>query len=71
MLATETAGGFTGVYFALYATGNGRACIAPARFDYFQYVSVGADINRKKIRLEAKPRSLNDTGMRLGALEER
>ncbi|MBB6694098.1 glycoside hydrolase family 43 protein [Cohnella xylanilytica] len=38
MLATETAGGFTGVYFALYATGNGRACAAPARFDYFQYV---------------------------------
>lgn len=49
MLATEAAGGFTGVYFALYATGNGRACAAPARF---------ADINRKNMHLEAEPHPL-------------
>ena len=31
-LATETAGGFTGVYFACYATGNGQICQSPAVF---------------------------------------
>lgn len=36
-LSTEVAGGFTGVYLALYATGNGRACAGPADFDYFDY----------------------------------
>lgn len=36
-LATETAGGFTGVYFGLYATGNGTATMTPAYFDYFEY----------------------------------
>lgn len=36
-LSTEVAGGFTGVYFALYATGNGRPCRAPADFDWFEY----------------------------------
>jgi alpha-N-arabinofuranosidase len=29
------AGGFTGVYFGLYATGDGRPASAPARFDWF------------------------------------
>lgn len=29
--------GFTGVYFALYATGNGKAAGAPAYFDWFDY----------------------------------
>lgn len=37
-LSTEVAGGFTGVYFALYATGNGAACQNPADFDWFEYV---------------------------------
>jgi xylan 1,4-beta-xylosidase len=37
-LSTEVAGGFTGVYFAVYATGNGVACDRPADFDWFEYV---------------------------------
>ncbi len=36
-LSTEVAGGFTGVYFGLYASGNGRAGEAPAFFDWFDY----------------------------------
>jgi xylan 1,4-beta-xylosidase len=40
-LATEVAGGFTGVYFALYATGNGAPCASPAFFDWFEYRSLG------------------------------
>jgi alpha-N-arabinofuranosidase len=36
-LATELAGGFTGVYIALYATGNGELSTAPADFDWFEY----------------------------------
>jgi len=31
------AGGYIGVYFALYATGNGQQCAAPANFDWFEY----------------------------------
>lgn len=37
LLSTETAGGFTGVYFGLYATGNGKPSSAPAAFDWFRY----------------------------------
>lgn len=36
-LSTEVAGGFTGVYFAMFASGNGRACEEPADFDWFDY----------------------------------
>jgi xylan 1,4-beta-xylosidase len=36
-LSSEVAGGFTGVYFGLYATGNGRPATKPARFDWFDY----------------------------------
>jgi len=36
-LSTEVAGGFTGVYIAMYATGNGQAAAAPADFDWFEY----------------------------------
>jgi alpha-N-arabinofuranosidase len=36
-LSTEVAGGFTGVYFALYASGNGQPCAAPADFEWFEY----------------------------------
>lgn len=39
-LATEVAGGFTGVYLALYATANGAATAAPADFDWFEYIAV-------------------------------
>lgn len=36
-LSTEVAGGFTGVYFAIYATGNGAACRDSADFDWVTY----------------------------------
>jgi xylan 1,4-beta-xylosidase len=36
-LSSEVAGGFTGVYLGLYATGNGRPASAPAGFDWFDY----------------------------------
>jgi alpha-N-arabinofuranosidase len=36
-LSSEVAGGFTGAFFALFATGNGRPARAPARFDWFDY----------------------------------
>lgn len=41
LLSTEVAGGFTGVYLGLYATGNGRPCSAPADFDWFEYQPEG------------------------------
>jgi alpha-N-arabinofuranosidase len=34
-LSSEVAGGFTGVYCGLYATGNGQPSTAPAHFDWF------------------------------------
>ena len=40
-LSTEVAGGFTGVYFAMYASGNGSPCSGPADFDWFDYRPVG------------------------------
>jgi xylan 1,4-beta-xylosidase len=40
-LSTEVAGGFTGVYFAMYASGNGTPCKQPADFDWFDYVERG------------------------------
>ena len=36
-LSSETAGGFTGVYAGLYATGNGKPCKAVADYDWFEY----------------------------------
>jgi alpha-N-arabinofuranosidase len=36
-LSSEVAGGFTGVYVGLYATGNGQPSTVPARFDWFDY----------------------------------
>lgn len=39
LLSTEVSGGFTGVFFGLYATGNGRKSGAPAYFDWFDYAS--------------------------------
>ncbi len=36
-LSSVTAGGFTGVYIALYATANGKPEMAPADFDAFAY----------------------------------
>ena len=40
-LAPEVAGGFTGVYFALYASGSGGATPAPAFFEWFDYRGAG------------------------------
>ncbi|SFE66655.1 alpha-N-arabinofuranosidase [Paenibacillus algorifonticola] len=37
MLSKEVAGGFTGVYTGLYATGNGKNSTVPAYFDWFKY----------------------------------
>lgn len=42
-LTTEVAGGFTGVYFGMYATGSGRPSTAPADFAWFEVVPNGAD----------------------------
>jgi len=36
-LSSEVAGGFTGVYLGLYASGGGRPATAPARFQWFDY----------------------------------
>ncbi|NTV78583.1 MAG: family 43 glycosylhydrolase, partial [Clostridiales bacterium] len=36
-LTTEVGGAFTGNYFGLYATGNGKECTNPATFHYFEY----------------------------------
>lgn len=43
-LSTEVAGGFTGVYLAMYASGNGAPCQHPADFDWFDYCA-GEDAN--------------------------
>ena len=36
-LSTEVAGGFTGVFLGMYASGNGQPSRAPAFFDWFDY----------------------------------
>lgn len=36
-LSSEVAGGFTGVYFAMYASGNGIPSSTPACFEWFDY----------------------------------
>ena len=36
-LATEVAGGFTGMYVAMFSSGNGMPCSSPADFDWFEY----------------------------------
>jgi xylan 1,4-beta-xylosidase len=40
-IATEVAGGFTGAYLGMYATGNGAACSVPADFGRFRYQPAG------------------------------
>ncbi len=40
-LATEVAGGFTGIYFGLYATGNGKPCHQVASFSKVVYTPLG------------------------------
>ena len=41
LLSSEVAHGFTGAYFALYATGNGSPAATPATFDWFDYEPLG------------------------------
>src|SRR5271170_1226438 len=36
-LSSETIGGFTGVYFGMFATGNGQKSSTTADFDWFEY----------------------------------
>jgi len=38
-LSSEVATGFTGVYFAMYATGNGKPAADAAGFDWFDYTA--------------------------------
>src|SRR5450432_1432046 len=40
-LSSEVAGGFTGVYLGMYASGNGEAATVPADFDWFDYRELG------------------------------
>jgi alpha-N-arabinofuranosidase len=37
-LSSETVGWFTGVYVAMYCTGNGKKSTTPADFDWFEYM---------------------------------
>ncbi len=41
-LSSEVAGGFTGVYFALYASNGGDAAMPSAHFDWFDYCPLDA-----------------------------
>ena len=41
-IATEIAGGFTGAYFAMYASSNGAAVGSTAYFDWFDYEETAA-----------------------------
>lgn len=51
LLSKEIAGGFTGVFFGMYATGNGKESEAPAHFDYFKYVpKEDPELYQKKFR---------------------
>jgi alpha-N-arabinofuranosidase len=38
-VATETASVWTGMYFAMYSTGNGKPCKNPADFEWFEFGS--------------------------------
>lgn len=38
-ISSETAGGFTGVYIGLYATGNGKVSTSKADYDWFEYTA--------------------------------
>lgn len=47
-ISTEAAGGFTGTFFGLYATGNGKPASAPARFDWFDYAPMEEEAPRAR-----------------------
>jgi alpha-N-arabinofuranosidase len=42
-LSTEAAGGFTGVYFGMFATTSGSSPMPPADFDWFEYLPRESD----------------------------
>lgn len=42
-LSNEVTGSFTGIYFAMYATGNGKSLSEPAQFDWFEYIPCEAE----------------------------
>jgi xylan 1,4-beta-xylosidase len=49
-LSTEvTRCSFTGVYFGLYASGNGKTCVNPAYFDWFDYREKEPTIGHQKL----------------------
>ena len=37
LISSEVAAVWSGAYIAMYSSGNGRACVTPADFDWFQY----------------------------------
>ncbi len=43
-LSSEVAGGFTGTYIGMFATGSGKPASAPADFDWLDYKAEGSDI---------------------------
>jgi alpha-N-arabinofuranosidase len=42
-LSSEVAGGFTGVYLGMFATGNGNNSESPAYFDWFEYTDLSSN----------------------------
>lgn len=62
LLSTEMAGGFTGLYWALYATSNGAKSENAARFDYFKYQPDGNPLewNRSLEPVTSKPKEASD-----------
>ncbi len=42
-LGPELTSSFTGLYIGMYASGNGKSCLKPALFDYFEYNFNGLD----------------------------
>ncbi|MBN2047300.1 MAG: glycoside hydrolase family 43 protein [Anaerolineaceae bacterium] len=52
-LTTEVGGAFTGVYFALYASGNGQRVSVPADFEHFIYEVIAEEENAEESVLEA------------------
>jgi xylan 1,4-beta-xylosidase len=39
LISSEVAAVWSGAYLGMYSSGNGKKCIAPADFDWFQYVA--------------------------------
>ncbi|MEM0265317.1 MAG: glycoside hydrolase family 43 protein, partial [Candidatus Methanomethylicia archaeon] len=50
LLTTEVGGKFTGNYFGLYATGNGKRTLTPAYFDWVEYVRYKEYVEYTKLK---------------------